>query len=172
MTKTLRIQAEDSVREFYENHGTFHEGDAGLDLFFPSDVDFYPGETKIIEMGIRCEMMSCTDDSCGFVSYGLYPRSSIAKTPLMLANHVGVVDASYTGTIKVALRYVPTNDILNCLNNSGKFANFNENYKYSVSRGDRLVQICAPGFSPFDMELVDSLRKTTRGGDGFGSTGK
>ena len=36
----------------------------------------------------------------------------------------------------------------------------------------RLFQICMPDLSPFSVKIVDSLNDTTRGGGGFGSTGK
>ena len=34
--------------------------------------------------------------------YYSYPRSSISKTPLLLANNVGIIDSGYRGNIKVA----------------------------------------------------------------------
>ena len=40
------------------------------------------------------------------------PRSSIAKTPLMLANSVGIIDAGYRGNLIAAVKYVPTFEIL------------------------------------------------------------
>ena len=33
------------------------------------------------------------------VSYYLYPRSSIIKTPLRMSNSVGIIDAGYRGNI-------------------------------------------------------------------------
>ena len=36
----LFLKAEDeNVRKYYENHATFHDGDAGLDLFCPEDTE-------------------------------------------------------------------------------------------------------------------------------------
>jgi dUTP pyrophosphatase len=35
--------------EFYHNHGHFHDGDAGLDLYVLEDLHFDPGETKAIK---------------------------------------------------------------------------------------------------------------------------
>jgi dUTP pyrophosphatase len=146
----LLIKPSDTARELYEKHSTYHEGDAGLDLFFPEDIVIAKGDTKIVNMKISCNMIEKDKK----VSYYMYPRSSIAKTPLMLANNVGIIDKGYTGDIKVALRHI-TND---------------EDYK--ISRGDRLVQICSRDLSPFTVELVDELEETTRGSGGFGSTGK
>jgi dUTP pyrophosphatase len=87
------------------------------------------------------------------VSYYLYPRSSISNTPLILTNNVGIVDASYRGNIKAALRNISTGP-------------------YTVKRGERLLQICSGNLKPFNFKLVDSLSETDRGSGGFGSTGR
>ena len=39
-------------KSFYVNHGHFHAGDAGLDLYVIEDIKFEPGETKLIKLGI------------------------------------------------------------------------------------------------------------------------
>jgi dUTP pyrophosphatase len=161
-----------SVKILYENHSTFHEGDSGLDLFFPEDVTINPGEVVKVNLGISCEMIeeSLSDvktfkiNNIGEtienkklltkknVSYYLYARSSISDTPLMLANSVGIVDSNYRGDLKAALR------------NVGKDP-------YTVKRGQRLVQICTGDLKPFSFKLVNELSVTTRGSGGFGSTG-
>ena len=41
----------------YKNHGHFHEGDAGLDLFIIENQIPNPGETSRIKLGISCENM-------------------------------------------------------------------------------------------------------------------
>ena len=45
----------DISKNFYFNHGHFHSGDAGLDLYVIEDMVFEPGETKLIKLGISCE---------------------------------------------------------------------------------------------------------------------
>ena len=35
----------DTAREIYSDHGHFHEGDAGLDLYVLEDITVEPGET-------------------------------------------------------------------------------------------------------------------------------
>ena len=69
----------ETANELYENHGHFHDGAAGLDLYILEDQTFIPGETKLIKLGISCE----PEDGR---AYFLLPRSSISKTPLRLAN--------------------------------------------------------------------------------------
>ena len=96
--------------------------------------------------------------NCSYkTGFYIYPRSSIYKTPLRLANSVGIIDAGYRGHI---------------------IAMFDRNINESlvtVMRGERLVQICAPGLIPIIPILVDESGinfGTGRGAGGFGSTGK
>ena len=67
----------DKAREFYSNHGHFHDGDAGLDLYVLENKEILPGETILIKFGISCQ----PEDG---IAYFLFPRSSISKTPLRL----------------------------------------------------------------------------------------
>lgn len=90
--------------------------------------------------------------------YYLYPRSSLAKTQLMMANHVGIIDAGYRNNLLCAFRYLPLP---------------NKKIGYSIEAGTRLVQICHPSLLPIYVHLLtnkDALTTTTRTG-GFGSTG-
>ena len=44
-----------SAGNLYQNHGHFHEGDAGLDLFIIDTLTIEPGETALIKSHISCE---------------------------------------------------------------------------------------------------------------------
>ena len=131
--------------EFYRNHGHFHDGDAGLDLYVLEDIQFEPGETKAIKLGISCE----SEDG---KAYYLFPRSSISKTPLRMANSIGLIDGGYRGEI-----------IAMCDNIKSEV--------YTAEKGQRLFQLVATDSSPIHFELVEELEMTTRGTGGFGSTG-
>lgn len=133
------------VSSFYSDHKHFHPGDAGLDLFAPEEVIVGGRETGVIHLQLACEME-------GGRPYLLMPRSSIAKTPLRLANSVGLIDGGYRGEI-VAL----------CDNISNK--------PYTVEIGQRLFQLVAMDGAPLEIELVTKLSDTSRGSEGFGSTG-
>ena len=124
-------------------------GDAGLDLYCPSDLVVGPGETKFIDLKIRCEALKEGRN----ISYYLYARSSISKTPLRLANSVGIIDAGYRGNIIAAVD-----------NHSSE--------PYQVQKGQRLFQIVAPGLEAIKLHLVDDLSNSERGENGFGSTGQ
>jgi len=144
----------EQTHNYYLNNSNFHAGDSGFDLYVPNDIIFKPYEVKFIDFGIQCEMI---DKNKNNISYYLYPRSSISKTPLLLANSVGIIDAGYRGNIIGAVRYIPF---------SGS-----ENEDYILKKDTRLLQICSPSLSPLVSEIVENLSETTRGSGGFGSTG-
>ena len=94
----LLIKVENQeTKKIYENHKTYHEGDAGLDLFIPETVTFQPGETKLISLGISVEAIDKMNNNNNGMSFHIYARSSIYKTPLRLANSVGIIDKGYRG---------------------------------------------------------------------------
>ena len=66
---------------------------SGIDLFTPETITVQPGETVKINLQIKCEALHDTDENRN-VSYYLYPRSSIVKTPLRMSNSVGIIDAA------------------------------------------------------------------------------
>ena len=133
------------AKKFYENHGHFHDGDAGLDLYVIENQIIKPGETKKIKLGISCE----TENGKG---YFLFPRSSISKTPLRISNSIGLIDGGYRGEIMAVCDNI-------------------KDYEFKINKGDRLFQLVSSDLSPITFEIVKNLSKTTRGGGGFGSTG-
>ena len=143
----LYIKALNEVaREMYAHHGHFHSGDAGLDLYIIENQTFNPRETAKIKLGISCE----PEDG---KAYYLFPRSSISKTPLRLANSIGLIDGGYRGEIMAVCDNIKNNP-------------------YKIERGQRLFQLVAVDSSPISFEIVEELTETTRGKGGFGSTGK
>ncbi|MBC8478999.1 MAG: dUTP diphosphatase [FCB group bacterium] len=132
--------------KFYKQHGHFHEGDAGLDLYVLDDINFEPGETKAIKMGISCEPENGR-------AYYLFPRSSISKTPIRMANSIGLIDGGYRGEIMAMCDNI-------------------KDYPFMVEKGQRLFQLVATDSSSISYELVEDLSSSTRGTGGFGSTGK
>jgi dUTP pyrophosphatase len=166
--KQLNIKVVNPVaREFYSSKKNY-DSDSGLDLFILEDITLTLGETKKIDLGIQCEMLreeSATDT----LPYYLYPRSSFSKTPLILGNHVGIIDKDYRGNILAVVKFMPTYNIFQKFIEEGK-TSFNETY--TIKKGTRLFQICANDLSPFKYTIVDTLSDTARGINGLGSTGK
>ena len=136
---------------FYINHTNYHEGDAGLDVFTLEDIIVLAKTMTKVDTGIACEALN--DDKTVGLSFYMYPRSSIVKTPLRLANSVGIIDRDYRGHLM------------------GCFDNITDE-DYIIKKGTRLLQICGPNLEPITFELVEELSETSRGTGGFGSTGK
>ena len=134
------------IYKMYKKHNHFHSGDSGLDIYIIENQIINPGETIRLKLGISCESLDAK-------SYFLMPRSSLSKTPLRLANSVGLIDAGYRGEIMAAVDNI-------------------KDFAYEVEIGQRLFQIVAMDGSAIHFELSDNLSETTRGADGFGSTGK
>lgn len=131
--------------------------DSGFDLLVPTNETFENSiKTKFINFQIKCEMAyyDCKLKEITQSPYYIYPRSSISKTPLMLANHVGIIDSGYRGDLIGAFR---------CLDK-----------EYNVESNTRLLQICHPSLCPVYVVIVpeSELSNTERGSGGFGSTGK
>ncbi len=155
MNTTLLMKTE--LTDFYQNHSTYHQGDSGLDLFIPKDITIKANQTsKMIGLGIYCEIVLYNKEKNikNNLPYQIYPRSSMgAKTPLRLANSVGIIDKGYRGELKIVVDNLSNKD-------------------YTIKKGDRLVQLCLPSLQPFEFELVSELSNTSRGSGGFGSTGQ
>lgn len=161
MSKTFLVKVvEEDNKDLYNNHETYHSGDAGLDLFVTKDQTILPGETLLVDLGVQCQNRSF--DMCvwhwlrgnfyKYHSYLLVPRSSISKTPLIMRNSIGLIDAGYLGNIKAPL-----------YNTSSE--------PFYIKRGQRYVQLVNSDLSPILMKIVTEHRNTSRGGGGFGSTG-
>lgn len=156
----IKVVNQDS-KDFYESHSTFHEGDAGLDLFTVEDTMIPPGETKLIDLGIQCQSRSFSwcvwkwmkGNFHKYHSYWLLPRSSISKTPLIMHNSLGLIDGGYLGNLKVPFYNTSTEP-------------------FFIERGKRYVQLVHGDLSPVSFKLVEEHRATTRGEGGFGSTGQ
>lgn len=136
------------------NHSIQHDShpNAGFDLFVPEEFVFgeTPFTTHFINMRVKAEMVFNRHPA----AFTMHPRSSISKTPLMLANSTGIIDSGYRG------------DLI------GAFRSFQGVYK--VEKHTRLLQICHPMMYPIRVEMVEKesdLSTTARGSGGFGSTG-
>jgi dUTP pyrophosphatase len=96
----------------------------------------------------------------------MYPRSSLSKTKLRLANSVGIIDSGYRGNL------IGMFDVVNI---DKEIQNKDMDADYYAKVNDRLLQICAPGLIPIYVEIVDGVyelgSETERGSGGFGSTG-
>ena len=110
-----------------------------------------------VDFGVRCSGTMVCDNQKEYPSgYYMYPRSSTgSKTPLRMANSIGIIDAGYRGNLM------------------GCFDVMQYNIPRTFEKGTSLVQICAPSLVPIVVLIEDELDENTeRGTGGFGSTGK
>ena len=122
-----------------------HQGDLGYDVFADEDKWIEPGGFKLVSTGISVHNSSY---KYGFI---IKDRSSIAMKGLF--THAGVIDAGYTGEIKVLFHNVSSTSI-------------------KIEKGDKIAQLVPTKVVNFEVEEVDELFETKRGKNGFGSTGK
>lgn len=122
------------------------EDAAGMDFYQPESVVIEPHQTQYVTLGLAMEIPK------GFMLM-LAPRSSMSKTPLVIPNSFGVIDADYRGEIK------------------GIFKNTSD-VAYTIQKGDRLLQGILVPVGALNLLEVDELTETARGTGGIGSTGK
>jgi dUTP pyrophosphatase len=150
----------DKYSESIKNHNMklhdINHIDAGFDLFCPNTKIFVSTDVNKLDYNIVCSAQIIKRDQSHSTGFYMYPRSSISKTKLRLANNVGIIDAGYRGHLIGMFDLINTDKVT-----SNKF--------------DRYLQICAPGLIPIMVQQVicieDLGEKTLRGDGGFGSTG-
>lgn len=120
--------------------------DSGFDLYAPISMEV--NKSTLYNYKIVCSMK---EDYIVPYAYMLYPRSSIYKSKLRLANSVGIIDSGYRGHICAAFDvYEPT----------------------TIDKYNRYIQLCSPDLKPFLVDIVNTIDiMTLRGSNGFGSTG-
>ena len=159
-----------------------YSGDAGCDLIAYSDPVIV-GETKtpksklyssISYIEYDTNVIVAPEDESQYFSL-VYPRSSISKYNLSLANSVGVVDSGYRDTIKVRFRYLwqPKDIIVNTGNKQKEetrlFVQIDPKKIYK--KGDKIAQLVWASHNKLYMEFTQTVPMSERGYEGFGSTG-
>lgn len=121
-----------------------HPQDAGLDLYAAEDRVVHTYCFATFDTGVHVQLPPHT---AGFLK---------SKSGLNFQHNItsdGVIDAGYTGSIRVKLY------------NHGP-----DNYK--VHKGDKISQLVVVSIQTPFLQVVDELEETDRGNNGFGSTGK
>uniref|UniRef100_A0A6C0DV93 dUTPase-like domain-containing protein n=1 Tax=viral metagenome TaxID=1070528 RepID=A0A6C0DV93_9ZZZZ len=167
----------DSIKELYKTNALKHNSvvdgylnacanadedvcyDSGFDLLCPEDNVWSKDlPVYMLDFNISCSMTYNNK----LVGYYLYLRSSTPiRTPLRLANNVGIIDSGYRGTIKAPFDY----NILYSTCETFEFVKTN-----------RYVQLTPPNIGyPMKVFIVDDLsmlgKKNNRNENGFGSSG-
>ncbi|MDT8900910.1 dUTP diphosphatase [Anaeroselena agilis] len=149
------------------------DGAACFDLVAAETVVIPPGETKKITTGLIFEVPA------GHVMR-VYPRSGVSlKTPLRLANSVGIIDSDYRGEVAILLTNTASRSqhFSHCVYaidgselSYGPYGGIPYDQTYVIRAGERIAQgeiIPLPR-----VEFVENEPSATkRGKKGFGSTG-
>lgn len=96
-----------------------------------------------------------------------FPRSSVSKYNLVLANCIGLIDADYRGEVMIRFKYIFQPEDLIIISNQ-IVGNVNEDKIYK--KGDKICQLKVTKVENVEFVLVDELDITNRGEGGFGST--
>ncbi|MEO1395468.1 MAG: dUTP diphosphatase [Cyanobacteria bacterium J06634_5] len=123
-----------------------HADDSGLDLFAIAPHTILPGDTALVPTGIAIELPLGTEAQ-------IRPRSGLAlKHAITLVNTPGTIDAGYRGEVGVIVI------------NHGK-------QPFEVLKGMKIAQMVIAPVIRAELEEVEQLSESVRGGGGFGSTG-
>ena len=124
-----------------------HTTDACADIYADEDIVIEPGKTHMVSTGLAFAIPD------GFVVH-VYARSGLSvKTPLRLANSVGIIDAGYRDELKVP-----------CWNSGTE--------PLHIEKGMRIAQMDimpSPAMEFYEVENVKDVPGDRLGG--FGSTG-
>ena len=160
----------EDIKNYYQNYSNTHPNDSGVDLVVPDNYEIKLCDQKTINFKIKCNMKKVINQQNNVflkdVGYALHPRSSISKTPLMMANSTGIIDAGYRGNIMAKVVHV-----LKRKENETLLELIANDKSYHIERGTRLFQIVSPDLSPITVKVVESVATSQRGEGGFGSTG-
>ena len=127
-----------------------HVNDAGFDLYAVSKEEACKLKGGFIEYGTGLSF----EIPEGHVGY-LFPRSSISKTDMRLANSVGVIDAGYRGEVKFRF----------------KVPHSKRGIALEYDTGDRIGQLIIMPIPAVTLLEVEELDDTERGSGAFGSSG-
>jgi dUTP pyrophosphatase len=133
--------------------------DAGFDIFTSEPQLLLCNKyANKVDFKIVCSCKMVTDSNRSYnTGFYMYPRSSISKSYLRLANNVGIIDSGYRGHLIGMFDLIGEKDV-------------------HIEKFDRYLQICAPSLVPIFVEFVDTKEElgenTERGNGGFGSTGR
>jgi dUTP pyrophosphatase len=121
-------------------------GAAGLDLRAAEALTLEPGARALVPTGLSIALPENFEAQ-------VRPRSGLAvRHGVTVLNSPGTIDADYRGEIKVPL-----------INHGAE--------DFVIARGDRIAQIVIARVEQVTLVEVESLDETTRGGQGFGSSG-
>jgi|TARA_R100000479_G_scaffold176076_1_gene128975 dUTP pyrophosphatase len=153
-------------------------GDAGYDLVAYSNPEIVgtrkTPKSKIFKSidYIEYDTNVCVAPDQETMFYSLvYPRSSISKYNLILANSVGVVDSGYRNTIKLRFKYIVQPCDFVFTESKEKLDGIRVDEEKIYNKGDKIGQLVWAAHNKPYVEFTQTLPPSERGPGGFGSTG-
>lgn len=126
-----------------------HEDDVGMDIKSIEDVTLLRGKPTLVHTGLKLANMSADYE------IQVRPRSGLATKGVTVWNSPGTVDPNYRGEICVILLYM----------------NEPMEHVYNIHKGDKIAQLVVAPVTKAYTLFTDIVEETSRGSDGFGSTG-
>lgn len=163
-----------------DNHGIsppVYEGDVGYDVVSsseprivgePFDMGYKSIDYIEYDLNIKLDGFQPVNSSREDVYTLVFPRSSVSKYNLVLANSIGVIDSGYRNTLKVRFKYIMQPEDLYMYEN-GIICLVNANKIYQ--KGDKICQLVFQKHFHPSFSFVSQLEENTeRNQGGFGST--
>lgn len=122
-----------------------HEGDAGFDLYALKTHTIVPGSRVSVGVGLAMEIPN------GYVGL-IWDKSGLSLNH-GLKTIGGVIDAGFRGEVAVSIMNLSTDD-------------------YIIEAGHKVAQMLIQKVERAEIKEVAELSNTTRGANGYGSTGK
>jgi len=157
-----------------------------IDAVIPSYAK--PGDAGMDLTAISQRTETGTDENGDYLEYGtglaieipeghvglIFPRSSVSKKDLFLANAVGVIDSGYRGEIKLRFKLEQTFDALDSWVDDQLYYKEGDRRFYAnvYKVGDKIGQLMIIPYPHVELVETEELGSSDRGEGGLGSTGK
>ena len=156
----------------------FYDGDSGMDVRAIEDIDIAPGETKLIDTGIKVAIPK---------GYEIQVRAKSGrslKTKLRMGNSIGTIDSNYRGSIGIIAENIEPKikDIdyeaiwdyeLNAIDYL-KIKSITYGSSIHIAKGEKIAQLVLCKVEKANFVQVDNINDIPSDGradGGFGSTG-
>jgi dUTP pyrophosphatase len=145
--ETLRIPCQVTDHSLLPEYAHPHDAGADLKASIPMSISLWPGQRKAIPTGLSVAIPE---------GYELQIRSRSGLSlnhGIVVANSPGTIDPGYRGEIKVILQ------------------NTDDHKPFTIEPGARIAQAVLVPVLQAIFEPVNSLERSVRGENGFGSSG-
>lgn len=156
----------------------FYDGDSGMDVRAIEDISIAPGETKLINTGIKVAIPK------GY-EIQIRPKSGRSlKTKLRMGNSIGTIDSNYRGTLGIIMeniepnikdiKYEPVWDKDDSNIDHLKIKSITYGSTIHITKGEKIAQLvlCKVEKANFiQVDNINDIPSDGRADGGFGSTG-